>query len=110
MFKQTTHAKLIVIASLLPIASFGIVGAISYYEINSFLDDEKWVKHTYQVIGQADDIEKSMLDVETGSRGYAITGNPISLDVFNSGVSNISGQLDSIRQLTADNPDQQSNI
>lgn len=110
MFKQTTHAKLIVIASLLPIASFGIVGAISYYEINSFLDDENWVKHTYQVIVESDTIEKTMLDIETGSRGYAITGSPIPLNTFNSAISNISGQLDSIRQLTADNPDQQSNI
>src|SRR5574340_450281 len=110
MFRSTTHAKLIVIASLLPIASFGIVGAISYYEINSFLDDENWVKHPYQVIVQSDAIEKTMLDIETGSRGYAITASSIPLSVFNSGVSNISGQLDSIRQLTADNPDQQSNI
>ena len=60
MFKKTTHTKLIVIALLLPIVSFGIVGIISYYEINNFVDNENWVKHTYQVIGQADDVEKSM--------------------------------------------------
>lgn len=110
MFKKTTHTKLIILTSLLPIVSFGTVGVISYYEINSFLDDENWVKHTYQVIVQSDAIEKTMLDIETGSRGYAITGNPISLNVFNSGISNIHGQLDSLSQLTGDNPTQQSNI
>lgn len=110
MFKKTTHTKLIILTSLLPIVSFGTVGVISYYEINSFLDDENWVKHTYQVIVQSDAIEKTMLDIETGSRGYAITGNPIALNVFNSGISNTQDQLDSLRQLTADNPTQQSNI
>lgn len=110
MFKQTTHAKLIVIASLLPIASFGIVGAISYYEISSFLDDEKWVKHTYQVIGQADDIAKSMLDIETGGRGYLLTQNVVFLEPFNSGLSHVMTQLDSLRTSTVDNPVQQANI
>ena len=57
MFKKTTHTKLIILTSLLPIVSFGIVGAISYYEINNFIVDKKWVEHTYQVIGQADDVE-----------------------------------------------------
>src|SRR5574340_1484900 len=104
MFKQTTHAKLIVIASLLPIASFGIVGAISYYEINSFLDDENWVKHTYQVIGQADDVEKSMLDIETGARGYLLTQNVVFLEPYNSGLNHIRAQLDSLRTSTVDNP------
>ncbi|CUR52220.1 K+ channel signal transduction histidine kinase [Nitrosotalea devaniterrae] len=110
MFKQTTHAKLIVIASLLPIASFGIVGTISYYEINSFLDDENWVKHTYQVVGQADDVEKSILDIETGERGYLLTQNIAFLDPYNSGLNHIQAQLDSLRTSTVDNPVQQANI
>src|SRR5579864_8186650 len=110
MFKKTTHTKLIVIASLLPIISFGTVGVISYYEINNFLDDENWVRHTYQVIGQTDDIEKSMLDIETGERGYLLTQNTVFLDPYNSGVSHIKAQLDSLRTLTADNPVQQANI
>ncbi len=110
MFKKTTHTKLIVIASLLPIISFGTVGVISYYEINSFIDDENWVRHTHQVIEQSDAIEKTMLDIETGSRGYAITGNPISLAPYTSGISQITSQLDSIRTLTTDNPIQQANI
>jgi signal transduction histidine kinase len=110
MFKRTTHTKLIVIASLLPIASFGIVGAISYYQINGFISDENWVKHTYQVIGQADDVEKSMLDIETGERGYLITQNALFLEPSNSGIDHIKAQLDSLRTITADNPVQQANI
>ncbi len=110
MFKRTTHTKLIVIASLLPIVSFGIVGAISYYQINGFIADENWVKHTYQVIGQADDVEKSMLDIETGERGYLITQNIVFLDPYNSGLAHIKAQLDSLRTITADNPVQQANI
>jgi signal transduction histidine kinase len=110
MFKQTTHAKLIVIASLLPIASFGIVGTVSYYEINSFLNDENWVKHTYQVIGSADDVEKSMLDIETGKRGYLLTQNAVFLEPYNSGLNHIRAQLDSLRTSTLDNPAQQANI
>ena len=110
MFKKTTHTKLIILTSLLPIVSFGIVGVISYYEINSFITDEKWVEHTYQVIGNADDVEKSMLDIETGERGYLITHNEVFLAPYNSGISHIMTQLDSLRTSTVDNPVQQANI
>jgi len=110
MFKKTTHTKLIILTSLLPIVSFGIVGVISYYEINSFITDEKWVEHTYQVIGNADDVEKSMLDIETGERGYLITNNEVFLAPYNFGISHIMTQLDSLRTSTVDNPVQQANI
>jgi len=110
MFKKTTHTKLIILTSLLPIVSFGIVGVISYYEINNFIVDEKWVEHTYQVIGQADDVEKSMLDIETGERGYIITHNEVFLLPYNSGLNHIMTQLESLRTSTVDNPVQQANI
>lgn len=110
MFQKTTHTKLIVIASLLPIISFGTVGTISYYQISNFLSDENWVKHTYQVIGQADDVEKSILDIETGERGYIITQNLVFLDPYNSGIAHIKDQLDLLRTSTADNPVQQLNV
>src|SRR6185312_7184872 len=110
MFKKTTHTKLIILASLLPIASFAIVGVISYYVINNFLVDEKWVEHTYQVIGQTDDVEKSMLDIETGERGYIITHNDAFLLPYNSGLNNVMTQLESLRTSTVDNPIQQANI
>ena len=110
MFKKTTHTKLIILTSLLPIVSFGIVGVISYYEINNFIVDEKWVEHTYQVIGQADDVEKSMLDIETGERGYLITHNEVFLEPYNSGLNHIMTQLESLRTSTSDNPVQQANV
>lgn len=110
MFKKTTHTKLIVIALLLPIVSFGIVGIISYYEINNFVDNENWVKHTYQVIGQADDVEKSMLDIETGERGYLLTHNTAFLEPYNSGIAHIHAQLDLLQLSTVDNPVQQTNL
>src|SRR5579864_7729262 len=110
MFKKTTHTKLIVLASLLPIVSFGVVGIISYYEINSFTADEKWVEHTYQVIGQADDVEKSMLDIETGERGYIITHNEVFLEPYNYSQNHVKTQLESLRTSTVDNPVQKENI
>lgn len=101
---------MIIIGSILPIVAFGVVGYLSYTNIENQITDESWVQHTHQVIEQLDAIEKSMLDVETGTRGYVITGDPVSLGPFNSGISQINSQLDSIRTLTADNPIQQSNI
>ncbi len=104
------NTKLIIIVSMLPIISFGTVGITSYYEITGFNEDQKWTQHTHQVIEQSDAIEKSMLNIETGSRGYVITGNPALLEPFNSGISQVKSQIDSIRTLTADNPIEQSNI
>lgn len=74
------------------------------------VEDENWVTHTYTVIDKTDYFMKTMVDAETGQRGYLITGQENFLEPYNSAVSQIDVQIKELQQLTTDNPVQQSNI
>ena len=110
MSKVTSYSTLNLIGSLVPIGAFVIVGVLSYIAIVNLLDDENWVTHTYTVIDKLDLLLVTMVNAETGQRGYIITGNLDYLEPYNSAVSSVNNQISELRQLTLDNPVQQSNI
>jgi signal transduction histidine kinase len=110
MSKVASYTTLNLIGSLVPIVAFVVVGVLSYIAIGNLLGDEGWVIHTNTVIDKIDLLLATMVDAETGQRGYLITGNVAYLEPYNMAISNINDQINGLRQLTLDNPVQQSNI
>ncbi|MEK4975328.1 ATP-binding protein [Niallia sp. FSL R7-0648] len=55
-------------------------------------------------------IEKSVLDMETGQRGYIITGNQSYLIPYNDGKENWKEQFEELYQLLSNKPVQQQNL
>ena len=70
----------------------------------------KWNVHTYKVIQESDCLLMSLLDMETGARGYVITGNESFLEPFNKGNSSYENHYDKLKQLTEDNSEQQRRL
>ena len=62
--------------------------------------------HTYGVIGEADALLESLINIETGERGFALTGKDSSLEPLASGQRSFGEHLQKIRALTSDNPAQ----
>ena len=110
MSKVSSYTTLNIIGSIVPIVAFVIVDAIAYISIVNLIADENWVTHTYTVIDKTDSLLVTMVNAETGQRGYIITGNSTYLEPYNLAIADIDGQINEIKQLTSDNPIQQSNI
>jgi len=66
--------------------------------------------HTYQVIQQADHMLQALINIETGQRGYLITGTDAFLEPLTTGQSAFKESFDEIRKLTADNQAQQRRL
>ncbi|MDH2907303.1 MAG: CHASE3 domain-containing protein [Candidatus Nitrosotalea sp.] len=110
MFQVNSYTSWIIIGTLLPIIAFSIVSCVSFISINNLIENENWLSHTFTVIDKADYFMKTMVDAETGQRGYLITGQENFLEPYNSATSQIDDQIKALRQLTMDNPIQQSNM
>jgi len=50
------------------------IAQVSYENTKSLVATENWVLHTQEVISKALFLEKLMIDMETGERGFLITG------------------------------------
>ena len=73
-------------------------------------DSSDWIIHTQKALSKIANIEKRIVDLETGQRGYIITGKEEYLDPFNSSIAIIYQELESFSNLTADNPSQTREI
>ena len=87
-----------------------VIGVFSYVSVNSIDNTTHWVDHTYQVITTVNQVTTTLLNAETGQRGYIITGDASYLELYNSAQASLDSEIKTLRDLTSDNPTQQQNI
>lgn len=78
----------------------GLLGAVAFVAvINYLLSAMQWVEHTDRVIGNANETVKLSIDMETGMRGFLITGDERFLDPYEVAKPRILGSLQSLSTL-----------
>ena len=87
-----------------------IVATITYRNGNRFVENSQWVTHTHEVVAKLEAILASASEAQTSARGYIITGQDRFLQPYQAATSEVRSDLDSLRLLTADNPDQQRRL
>ena len=98
---------LILLLALLMLAA---VGFFSYRSTQSLKNAVGWQSHTQDVLIKLNETLISALDVETGGRGFALTGNENFLEPYQKSRQKVFDDLDSLKQLVADNPKQVENF
>ena len=89
----------------------GLLGAVAFVAvINYLLSAMQWVEHTDRVIGNANETVKLSIDMETGMRGFLITGDERFLDPYEVAKSRVISGLEGLRGLVEDNPQQVDRI
>lgn len=89
----------------------GLLGAVAFVAvINYLLSAMQWVEHTDQVIGNANETVKLSIDMETGMRGFLITGDERFLDPYEVAKPRILGSLQNLRAMVEDNRQQVERI
>lgn len=87
-----------------------VIGASSYLNITSLLENNKWVEHTYQVKVTINNVSLDILNIQTAERGYALTGQQMFLQSYYATRDRFNADLQSLRTLTQDNPNQQKRL
>ncbi len=86
------------------------IGATTWLSLARFEGTFASVEHTHVVLNRLEQIQVHALNVQTGSRGYALSGDPAFLAPFDDGVSRIRDAIAALRVLTRDNPAQQARL
>jgi signal transduction histidine kinase/CHASE3 domain sensor protein len=107
---EIQKSKLILPSFVLAVLVLLLAGLGAYRQGRRNVAAEQWVQHTYEVLGELNTTLSLMQDVETGSRGYVISGEESYLEPFNNAVRLVPQEIQHLRQLTADNPEQQRRL
>ena len=92
----------------LGLAVFTMIGIVSYRGTEQLISTARQEKHTYQVLGELEEILSLVKDAETGQRGYLLTSENSYLDPYNQAQPAIRARIEELRRLVKDNPTQQS--
>src|SRR6188768_4041451 len=82
---------------------------ISYLNIRRLRETDVSVRHTYDVITALGAIQATVLDAETGQRGYLLTEDARFLKPYEDAVAQVDQRLQMLKELVSDNPDQSTN-
>ena len=90
----------------LPLA-VGVLSAVLFVVMISYLLSViKWVEHSDRVISNTNDAVRLTVDLETGMRGFLITGDEHFLDPYAVAKPQVMAQLQGLQALVSDNPQQ----
>ena len=102
--KSSNFLYYFVITSIILVASF------FYYHTQKTLELNKLMTHSQQVISKNNDVLFNTINIETGFRGFLLSGDDSFLEPYNKSKKEIIQNLNLLKKLTRDNERQQRNI
>jgi diguanylate cyclase (GGDEF)-like protein/PAS domain S-box-containing protein len=86
------------------------VGVFSYHVMNVTTDIGRWVRHTHEVLENIDSFFSDVIKIEASTRRFVLTGDESDAANFRSSVSDAQRHKAIVRDLTADNAEQQRRL
>lgn len=90
----------------LPILMMAIAGIVIFSNLQTMMTTSHWVTHTHKVLSMGNDIIGSAVDMETGMRGYLLSGKDEFLTPYKEGEKKAYEQIKKLKQTVSDNPQQ----
>ena len=92
------------------LALLGGIGIVSWLGLDRARSDVAWVDHTREILARAARVRLLLSRAENGRRGYIVTADPSERERYRQAIAGIPRELEPLRRLTRDNPDQQRRL
>ncbi len=102
--------RILRVSLLIPVLLILSMAGIVAWEVMQLRTALGWVDHTDRVISEARLTLRSIVDEETGIRGYLLTRRDDFLQPYNAAVPRVEKQFAKLPPLVADNPEQLSRL
>ena len=87
-----------------------LIALSAYRSTTKLVEAAYWQDHTFRVLYAIERLNTALLEVETGQRGFIITGNDEFLEPYRVGLRRVEVEQGAIRTLTSDNASQQARL
>ena len=103
---QLSFRRRLIRTIALPVSLMLFLAGVSIWQIGRLLFVMQWVEHTDQVIAQANRVERLFSEVESGLRGYLLTGDAKLLEPYKQAEVLVEPSFNTLVDLVSDNPSQ----
>jgi len=104
---ERSFQKLLRRTVAIPVILLVLLAVTLLVEILTLTSSLKWVDHAEQVISNSRQLMRYMVDMETGVRGYHLTGDKSFLEPYEASKARVPAQQELLLKLTAESPEQQ---
>ena len=107
VFQSLRVGQKIVAGSIITIALVAIIMAVVLINMNTLTNDFNFlVEHDQPVLSNIAELQKLQVDMETGERGFVITGEDEFLEPYNNAQDIFDSLIEEEKVLVSDNPPQ----
>ncbi|PUA29392.1 MAG: two-component system sensor histidine kinase/response regulator [Cellvibrio sp. 79] len=100
---QRSFRRILARNIILPLV-LGVINAAVFIVLIIFLLGAfRWVEHTESVLAKSNEVSRLMVDMQTGLRGFLITGEEPYLGIYRLAFPKIAPELTTLRELVGDN-------
>jgi methyl-accepting chemotaxis protein WspA len=110
MFKHLSIKKKLALGFGAIVAIIVALLSVAYANFTSLSAAAGWDRHTLQVLLEANRIETALLQIQTSTRGFMLTGEESLTTTIAAEEQAVQRHLAAARRLTADNPGQQQRL
>lgn len=96
------------VALATPLAILLTMATVLGLQLSRLNRDARWVDHSDEVLAKLLDVQRQIIDQETGMRGFLLKDDPVFLEPYRS--SHPLEALNELRLLVADNPAQVGHV
>ena len=98
--------QILVITVLLPLVLLLLLALVLAWQIQRTLREQQRIDHTDRITAQLIEMERLVVDQETGLRGYQLTHDRATLEPYEDAEGLLHASLDRLLYLVRDDPDQ----
>ena len=98
--------QILVVTVLLPLVLLLLLALVLAWQIQRTLREQRRIDHTDRITAQLNEMERLVVDQETGLRGYQLTHDPTTLEPYQNAEGALHIALDRLLYLVMDDPDQ----
>jgi PAS domain S-box-containing protein len=98
--------QILVVTLLLPLVLLLLLALVLAWQIQRTLREQRRIDHTDRITAQLNEMERLVVDQETGLRGYKLTRDPTTLEPYQNAEGSLHLAFDSLLLLVKEDPDQ----
>ena len=98
--------QILVTTVLLPLVLLLLLALVLGWQFQRTLREQRRIDHTDRVTALLNELERLVVDQETGLRGYQLTHDPTTLEPYQNAEGPLHATLDRLLYLVRDDPDQ----
>ncbi len=98
--------QILIITLLLPLVLLLLLALVLVLQIQRTLHEQRRIDHTDRITAQLNEMERFVVDQETGLRGYQLTHDPTILEPYQDAEGMLHLSFDRLLLLVRDDPDQ----